>query len=228
MRVTWKLTAKRSTGRCKGANKKDIYRSSSHLFFFPGSFSLFRLWGLCIDLVVQHGDADWLTITPCIKLQLCPRIYSLSSPSSAIPRMCFTVRAPLVTNSSSALTCSLDLIRRLCVSVRVYDRRANPLPRGSFNRGCFSISLVDCISNKSRTPGSIRESDSKLLGCEKLALRTLRCRIRHPDGAFEWCRCIARGADAAWMPRASWRGQWGRKAREVHRLINSFLIISDN
>lgn len=226
MRVTWKLTAKRSAGRCKGANKKDIYRFSSHLFFFPGSFSLFRLWGLCIDLVIQHGDADWLTITPCIKLQLCPRIYSLFSPSSAIPRMCFTVRAPLVTNSSSALTCSLDLIRRLCVFVRVYDRRLIPFPAVpsivDVSRSAWLIVLAIKVVSRASSGRATRNYS----GVKNLPFGPF-----DPDGAFEWCRCIARGVTARMLYEChGWVSEdnKGERKGEVHRLINSFLIIPDN
>lgn len=83
--------------------------------------------------------------------------------------------------------------------------------------------LVDCISNKTRTPGSIRESDPKLLECEKLALRILRC-----QSPFEPNDHVASLAVLHECHERIGVDDEDKRAGEVYRIINSFLIISDN
>lgn len=153
--VTWKLTVNRPAERRKGSNKKDIYRrrALSSLLNHSRSFgqrgSASTSWSAV--------DADWLTIAPCIKLRSRLRIYPCTlSPPQFYERV--LPRAPLVMNSSSALTSvfsrSFDLIRRVLHSSPVYTadtcfsspRRSAPdVPRSA---------LPDCISNKSRVRAS--------------------------------------------------------------------------
>lgn len=126
MHITWKLTAKRPAGRHEDANKKDIYRR----------WALFPLFSITLALSVARTSIDfvvhrrrWLINDRCIKLRLHPQIYPCTLSPLQFHEHILPC-APLVTNSSSALTSVLshpfDLIRRVLHPSSVYTTDVDP------------------------------------------------------------------------------------------------------